>query len=282
MREEPHLANTAGMVSAVKKSVPDRADGAGPKPPQYPIESVDNALKILLLFGERSEVRLTDVSEHLGVASSTAHRMLAMLLYRGFVRQDTRTKIYRPGTALTGVAYSILQRFDFRAELHPFLERLNGELRESVHLGLLDGTVVRFIDAIESPQAVRVASRLGMSLPATSTSTGKAILAQMSQAEVHSLFPDEELEGLTENSLRSRTELDRQLALVRKRGYAVSSEESEPGVSSVAVAFPANRTPARLAFNVALPTSRMSKQDQARIGAVLLDVVQEAGTALHG
>ncbi|SFO52079.1 transcriptional regulator, IclR family [Pseudonocardia ammonioxydans] len=270
------------MVSAVKKSVPDGADGAGAKPPQYPIESVDNALKILLLFGERSEVRLTDVSDHLGVASSTAHRMLAMLLYRGFVRQDARTKIYRPGTALTGVAYSILQRFDFRAELHPFLERLNGELRESVHLGLLDGTVVRFIDAIESPQAVRVASRLGMSLLATSTSTGKAILAQMSQAEVHSLFPDEELEGLTDNSLRSRTELDRQLALVRKRGYAVSSEESEPGVSSVAVAFAPNRAPARLAFNVALPTSRMSKQDQARIGAILLGVVQEAGAALHG
>lgn len=266
----------------MKKSVPDAADGTGPKPPQYPIESVDNALKILLLFGERSEVRLTDVSEYLGVASSTAHRMLAMLLYRGFVRQDSRTKTYRPGTALTGVAYSILQRFDFRAELHPFLERLNGELRETVHLGLLDGTVVRFIDAIESPQAVRVASRLGMSLPATSTSTGKAMLSQMTQAEVHSLFPGEELDGLTNNSLRSRTELDRQLTLVRKRGYAVSAEESEPGVSSVAVAFAPNRAPARLAFNVSLPTSRMSKQDQARIGAVLLEVVQEANTVLHG
>ncbi len=275
-------AALATTVSAVERTMPEVAEGTRPKPPQYPIESVDNALKILLLFGERSEVRLTDISDYLGVASSTAHRMLAMLLYRGFVQQDARTKVYRPGTALTGVAYSILQRFDFRAELHPYLERLNVELRETVHLGLLDGTVVRFIDAIESPQAVRVASRLGMSMPAPSTSTGKAMLAQMTQAEVHALFTDESLDGLTERSLRSRTELDRQLVQIRKRGYAVSSEESEQGVSSVAVAFAPNRAPARLAFNVSLPTSRMSRQDQARIGAALIDAVQAAGAVLHG
>src|SRR5947208_17058840 len=82
--------------------------------PQYPIESVDNALRILLLLGERSELRLTEVAEFLGVASSTAHRLLAMLQYRGFIRQEARSKAYRPGTALTGVAFSILQRFDVR------------------------------------------------------------------------------------------------------------------------------------------------------------------------
>lgn len=266
----------------MKKCPPEPGDGAGPKPPQYPIESVDNALKILLLFGERSEVRLTDINNYLGVASSTAHRMLAMLLYRGFVRQEPGSKVYRPGTALTGVAYSILQRFDFRKELHPFLERLNVELRETVHLGLLDGTMVRFIDAIESPKGVRVASRLGMSMPSPSTSTGKAMLAQMSQAEVHALFPEEELEGLTDKSLRSRSDLDRELALVRKRGFAVSSEESEQGVSSVAVAFASNRAPARLAFNVAVPSSRMSREDQARIGRALQVAVNEAGAVLHG
>ena len=64
---------------------------AGPRP-QYPIESVDNALKVLLLLGERSSLRLTDVSQYLGVATSTAHRLLAMLQYRGFVQQDPKSK----------------------------------------------------------------------------------------------------------------------------------------------------------------------------------------------
>jgi DNA-binding IclR family transcriptional regulator len=257
------------------------ADPTGPRPPQYPIESVDNALRILLLFGERSEVRLTDISEYLGVASSTAHRLLAMLLFRGFVRQDPRTKLYRPGNALTGVAYSILQRFDFRAALRPFLEHLNTELRETVHLGMLDGATVRFIDAIESPQAVRVASRLGMAFPATSTSTGKALLAQLTVVEVHALYPADELEGLTEKSLRSRDELDRQLAQIRRRGYALSSEESERGVSSVAVAFAQHLAPAPLAFNVSVPSSRMSRAEQQRIGSALLVAVEQASAVLH-
>ena len=255
---------------------------SGPKPPQYPIESVDNALRVLLLLGERPELRLTDVSEYLGVASSTAHRLLAMLLYRGFVRQDPRSRTYRPGTSLTGVAYSIMQRFDFRRELHPFLEGLNQELRETVHLGLLDGTTVRFIDAIESPQAVRVTSRLGMSMPATATSTGKALLARLGDDEIRALYPTEALETLTEKSLRTRAELEVQLAQIRKRGFAVSSEESERGVSSVAVAFDPDRAPARLAFNVSLPSSRMSRTEQQRISRALLATVDRASAVLHG
>jgi DNA-binding IclR family transcriptional regulator len=265
----------------VKKAAPAHEGPHRPKP-QYPIESVDNALKVLLLLGERTELRLTDVSEYLGVASSTAHRLLAMLQYRGFVRQNESTKSYGAGTALTGVAFAILQRFDFRAVLRPYLEHLNATLGETVHLGLLDGTTVRFIDAIESPRAVRVASRLGRSMPASSTSTGKAMLANLSTTELHALYPDEDLEGLTARSIRVRSELEKQLATIRRRGYATSNEESESGVSSVAVAFPFRSTPARIAFNVAVPTSRMSAADQREIGASLRRTVTDAAHLLHG
>lgn len=80
------------------------ADGAGAAAPewgvpQYPIGSVDRALKLLLLLGEQPQIRLTDAAKHLGVASSTAHRLLAMLQYRGFVRQDPVSKAYHPGPA---------------------------------------------------------------------------------------------------------------------------------------------------------------------------------------
>src|SRR5437588_9597981 len=150
----------------MKKSGVEPVPATSGPAPQYPIESVDNALKILLLLGERSDLRLTEVAEYLGVASSTAHRLLAMLQYRGFVRQEARTKEYLPGTALTGVAFAVLRRFEVRETMRPFLERINRELAETVHLGSLEGAMVRFIDAIESPRPVRVASRLGMSLPA--------------------------------------------------------------------------------------------------------------------
>ena len=265
----------------MRKSSPPRADGASGPVPQYPIESVDNALKVLLLLGERSELRLTEVADYLGVASSTAHRLLAMLQYRGFVRQDLQSKAYRPGTALTGVAFSILQRFDVRDTLHPYLERLNKELSETVHLAMLDGTTVRFIDAIESPRAVRVASRLGTSMPAHCTSIGKAMLSLLPSEELHRLYPSEKLIPLTEHSISSRTELEADLARSASRGYATSKEESEDGVGSVAVAFPSRNAPMRLAINVAAPISRLAKADARAVAVALKRVIDEATPLLH-
>ncbi len=265
----------------MKKPATPGSPAIGGPAPQYPIESVDNALKVLLLLGERSELRMTEVADYLGVASSTAHRLLAMLHYRGFIRQDGRSKAYLPGTALTGVAFSIMQRFDARDTLRPFLERLNAELHETVHLGILDGANVRFIDAIESPQAVRVASRLGQSMPAHCTSTGKVMLAQFDSEDLHRLYPAEELEGLTPNSIRRRSELEHEAEIIRRLGYATSSEESEEGVASIAVAFPVRRTPVPMAFNVSLPVSRMNRNDVRRMGERLAAVVEDATNLLH-
>lgn len=249
--------------------------------PQYPIESVDNALKVLLLLRERPQLRLTDVSEFLGVASSTAHRLLAMLQYRGFVIQDVTTKAYVPGTSLTDIAYSILQRFDFRRVLRPYLERLNTDLAETVHLVLLDGVTVRFIDAIESPQAVRVGSRLGRSTPASSSSSGKAMLAQLSTEKLRALYPAQELPVLTEHSLRTRAELESELEEVRKRGYAVSVEESEDAVTAISAAFPPQSSHPPLVFNAAVPSSRVSASRKRAIGLALRAMVDEAAGHLH-
>lgn len=243
--------------------------------PQYPIESVDNALRVLVLFGEGPSLRLTDVSNYLGVASSTAHRLLAMLQYRGFVRQDSATRSYVPGPTLDGLAFGVLRRLDVRTRARPVLERLNSELQETVHLGRLEGRNIHFIDSIESSRALRVGSRLGLSMPAHCTSTGKVLLAEYSDDELHRLYPDEELEQMTPNSIASRQDLMKALTDVRAQGYARSQEESEEGVSSVAVALPSTRS-AQLAIVASAPVSRMS----AKIQETILDKLTSAANEL--
>src|ERR1700731_5058294 len=93
--------------------------------PQYPIESVDKALKLLLLLGERPEIRLSEAARYLGVAPSTAHRLLAMLAYRGFVRQDPVSKAYLPGPSLTGVAFAIFGRLAIKQSAAPIMRSLS-------------------------------------------------------------------------------------------------------------------------------------------------------------
>lgn len=225
--------------------------------PQYPIESVDNALKLILLLGEQSEIRLTEASNYLGVASSTAHRVLAMLQYRGFVRQDPTTKGYGPGPALTAVAFSVISRMDVNRLARPFMQDLNDTLNESIHLGSLEGSNVRFLDGIESRKAVRVVSRMGKSLPAHCTSLGKALLAELDPDELRRLYPSEVLPAVTEKSITRLSELENQLAEVRRLGYATNREESEDGVASVAVAVPTTVPGLRLALSASAPITRL-------------------------
>ncbi|MGZ4509787.1 MAG: IclR family transcriptional regulator [Mycobacterium sp.] len=248
--------------------------------PQYPIESVDNALKLLLLLGERPEIRLSEATRYLGVAPSTAHRLLAMLTYRGFVRQDPVSRAYLPGPALTGVAFAIFSRIDVQRSAAAIMRGLSEELRETVHVGMLDGASVRFIAAVEGPAAVRVASRLGRTMPAHCTSTGKVMLAQLPEIELRQLFPHEELDRITAHSIGSRTELQAQLSRIRERGYAINREESEDGVASVAVPIPTRAPGLRLALNAAAPQNRLDRSLYPSVAAALVKAAKEIGDQL--
>ena len=256
------------------------AEKADSVAPQYPIESVDNALKLLLLLGEQPQIRLSEATRYLGVASSTAHRLLAMLTYRGFVRQDPVSKAYLPGPTLTGVAFAIFSRIDVQRSAAPIMRGLSEQLRETIHVGMLDGASVRFVAAVEGPAAVRVASRLGRTLPAHCTSTGKAMLAQLSETELRQLLPDEHLERITPHSLGGRTELEGELGRTRQRGYAVNREESEEGVASVAVPIPTRAPGLRLALNAAAPVSRLDPADYPAVAAALVKAAKEIGDQL--
>jgi DNA-binding IclR family transcriptional regulator len=262
------------MAHSVRRDTDPPIEPEHSAPPQYPIESVDNALRLLWLIGERGSLRLTDAGEYLGVASSTAHRLLAMLQYRGFVQQNRLSRIYELGPTLDQIAFSLLGRLDVRERARPVLERLNIELQETVHLGRLEGQTVHFFDSIESPRAVRVGSRLGRSVLAHCTSTGKAMLAQLSDSDIMELYPEPELKQLTSASIGSRDALLEVLKEVRRKGYATSNAESEEGVTSVAMAL--TRSSRHLmAVNISVPASRMNAHTRRTIVAALTEAVKE-------
>lgn len=137
----------------MQKSIPP----GEPAVPSYPIASVDNALRLLLLFKEQSTVRLIDACQYLGVAHSTGHRLLAMLAFPGFARKDPASR---------------------------------AEFDETAHLAMLEGNEVRYLDAVESTRTLRVTPRTGALVPAHCTSVGKALLAVLSRADLHALYPE--------------------------------------------------------------------------------------------
>jgi DNA-binding IclR family transcriptional regulator len=178
------------------------------------------------------------------------------------------------------VAFAIFGRVDIQGSATPVMRTLSEQLRETTHVGMLDGANVRFVAAIEGPAAVRVASRLGRIMPAHCTSTGKVMLAQLPRTELRALLPDEQLERITTSSIGSRTELEAELDRIRERGYAINREESEEGVASVAVPIPTHAPGLRLALNAAAPTYRLDGGRHASVAAALIKAAKEIGDQL--
>lgn len=247
--------------------------GAGPR---YPITSVDNALKLLLLFREQRLIRVAEASEVLGVGRSTAHRLLAMLQHRGFVRRDAETKAYASGPALVDIGLSVVRQMDIRSHLRPYLERLSVELGETVHLMILEGRDALFLDSVESPRALRTSSRVGRSYPAHTTSGGKVLLAQLADDRLAELYDRDELSGLTPRSTVTRKKLLKELELVRERGYGTNFGESEPDVAAVAVAVANPFGHGYAALAVSAPLSRLDERAVPAIVAALRAAAEQS------
>ncbi len=236
-----------------------RSDDAAARP-AYPIESVDNVLQLLLMVSERKQIRVSEAAADLGTAVSTAHRLLAMLSHHRFVAQDPESKVYRAGPVLLRVGLAAARNSDIRTLIRPFAEELRDQTGETAHAAVLEGNEMLFMVCAESPNALRVASRVGTLMWAHCTSVGKAWLACESDEVVKSLYPSPHLPALTDRSITSRSVLLRELAEVRQAGLARNVGESELGVGSISAAVRDTAGRPVISISVSAPLVRMSDE----------------------
>ncbi|MGB8383635.1 MAG: IclR family transcriptional regulator [Dermatophilaceae bacterium] len=217
------------------------------------LESVDNALRLLTLVAAKAKLGVSEAAVELGVAPSTAYRLLSTLRYRGFVIQG-RDRTYRAGPALEEMVSSRMSRTNLAEIALPSLEALRDETDETSHLMVLVGRQVRIIASVESAQMLRVGSRVGAMLPAHFTSGGRLLLAELDADELDQLYPREGLPslGLTASAM---TALRRDLARCRKQGYAVNNGQTERGVCAIGVLV-RDGDGASAALSVSIPSVR--------------------------
>jgi DNA-binding IclR family transcriptional regulator len=244
--------------------------------PPYYIASIDHALRLLLMLKSRSRIRVADAADELGVARSTAHRVLGMLVYRGFAVQDPGSRAYRAGPVLVEVGMGALAQLDVRQRARPHLEHVAALTGETTSLQILDGTQARFVDSVESVNAVRVGSRAGVSLPAHIASGGKAMLACLSERALLTLYPSDDLgPPLTPATITSRADLLAELATARERGYAVNYGGSASGLVAVGVAVRGSDQVPVAALTTAAPVTRMDPAKMLEIARALQEAARE-------
>jgi IclR family transcriptional regulator, acetate operon repressor len=226
------------------------------KRPTYSIEAVDNALQLLQLLRDGGTLRLKDAAEELGVAPSTAHRLLAMLVYRGFAVQD-ETRRYVPGPAMgvgpAGLSWTRL----LRSLAQPHMELLSAQINETVNLMVRVGTKVRFLATVEGNNVLRVGDRQGTVMPANKTSGGKAMLAELEPHMLDQLFRSNNAEiGGDTIPVEEYPGFLRELESIRGNGFAANFEGTEDGVSALGMALHNRHGNIVGALSVATPATR--------------------------
>jgi IclR family transcriptional regulator, acetate operon repressor len=264
------VASGAGAAPALRADLPA---------PTYPLASVDKALRLLLLFRGQQALRLSEASALLGVGRSTTHRLLAMLQYYGFVRQEPDTRVYVAAPALADPG-SGEQSSALRDLAHPYLEFVSRRLDLSAHIATLQGPSLVFVDSVQTSSAMGMGSRIGVTFPAHCTAAGKALLAQMPPELLATVLGGEDLVALTPSSIRCVRELELELVEVRRRGYATNFEESEADTAAVAVAVPSPPGHIRSALAVAGPASRLRSEHVDEVVAVVARVAHALGRRL--
>jgi DNA-binding IclR family transcriptional regulator len=246
------------------------------------LTSVAHATRILLLLRDREALRVSDVADTIGVARSTAHRLLTTLCQEGFVAQSRARGTYRAGPQLVEVGLAALRGVDVRRVAHAHLEALSAELRETASLIVVQGATSWFLDSVESMEPLRVTSRTGHSLPAHCTSGGKVLLAELSLDALRRIYPEERLRTVTRQTVATRTALEAELEAVRRQGYATNFEGGQVGVSGVAVLV---RDPERrplAAVAVSAPSARLTDHHAARYARAARETAAKIERSLRG
>ncbi len=227
--------------------------------PTYMVSSVDRALRLIQMLRDEGELRLRTAARDLGVAESTVHRLMSMLVFHGFAVQD-ESKAYRPGLALGVRPVGLSWTRQLRDAAVPHLELLSNRTGETANLVVRVGTKIHFLWSQEGNRTLRIVSRMGAVLPASTSAGGKALLADLPDEVLYRLYQGKGADAMGDAlGDRDLAALLRELKACRRNGFATTNQQTEKGVSAVAAPLRDASGRAIAAMSLSAPSARFAE-----------------------
>ncbi|MFJ7826977.1 IclR family transcriptional regulator [Psychrobacillus sp. NPDC096623] len=240
------------------------------------LSSVSNALRILKSFSTfEPTLKVSDLSESLGLAKSTVSRLLATLAEEDFVIKDKKTGKYKLGLTVLTLGGIVTNHLEIHKEAAPVLNKLVHETGETAHLSVLHGMDTIYIHKEECSHPVRILTHLGRKNPSFCTSSGKLLLAYDENNLVEEVI-NGGLHAYTSNSITDPEKLRNELKLIRERGYAISTEELTEGTRSISAPIRDYTGKVVSAINVVGPIQRMKDYKVPDIAKKVMSAAEEA------
>jgi IclR family KDG regulon transcriptional repressor len=238
---------------------------------EYNITSLQRGLRMLQLMGQAGRgLPASEIAKLSALPVSTVHRFLVNLEAGGFLAKDEINN-YHLGVACVSLGQAAREQLDVRNASLAHLEQLNRSTRETVHLTVRHKLTAVYIEKMESPEPLRIHSRIGASVPLYCTAVGKVMLAYLDEEEQERVVNELELRRFTENTVGSIQELRTQLTKVRKDGFACDLEEHEPHIRCIAAPIWDHTGAVNASLSVTGPAVRMSTNRLREIAPLVRD-----------
>lgn len=235
----------------------------------YILESVNRALSILESFRPQElELGVLDLSRRLELSPSVVHRLLATLQNRGFLVQHALTKKYRLSAKVFEIG-SLAINQSLREAALPWLEELMRETGASVHLSILDGCDIIYVERVSSPKPIQIRTPIGGRAPAYCSATGKAMIA----FEAPSVLETIASAGLPPRTSTTVTDIDvfrSELEAIRSRGYSISAGEWRGEIAAIGAPVMGYTKKVVAGLGVSLPISDFSEEVGHWLGRVVV------------
>lgn len=230
------------------------------------IQSVARAIQIINYIAKnRNSASLTQISRGLSLSKSTIHGLISTLEKYDYVFQDQTTGLYQLGLKLFEMGQVVHDSMDLRAIAYPIIAALSEKYQETVHLAVLSGAEVVYIEKVDSSRSVRIISQIGGRNPTYCTGVGKVLLSTLPDTEVEGLIAQTGMKKMTPYTIDTMDKLKEDLADIRRKGYAYDLEEIELGLRCVAAPVKNHRGTIVAAISLAGPTGRMPGERMAEL-----------------
>lgn len=237
------------------------------------------AFNVLEFISNNQPVKPSKIAERLGLTRTNVHRLLTTLMEIGYVTKDD-TKGYRLTFKVFKLGSRVPLGQDLREVAKPLMVELEKIANENVYLTVLYGRMVIALEEVKSNNPLSLNPDVTYSYPIHTCASGKNFLAYMSESERSALLADEDLEGRTEHTLTSIEAIERELILVRERGYATEITEFSDDLNSYAAPIFDYRGKIVANLSISGPSIRATKEKLDGLAEALVDTTRSISQQL--
>lgn len=199
------------------------------------LSSVQNAIRVLRQFStDERELGITELNERLGISKSSLYRILQTLREEHLIQQNPKTKKYHLGLTAFDIGCVVFHDMEVSQAALPLLQKMQSNVPGVVQLVVYDQGSAIYLLKIPEKKETAAVNRMGKRVPANATASGKVLLAYQNEKEIDRIC-QKGLPSFTPRTFTDPKLLRAELALIKQKGYAFSTEEFRLGMNAVAV-----------------------------------------------